>query len=567
MIVGIDLGTTNSLVAVWRNGEAELIPNALGDKLTPSVVSLDESGRILTGMAARERLPTHPARTAANFKRYMGASRDFTLGSKTFRPEELSAFILRSLKADAEAYLGEPISQAVITVPAYFNDAQRKATKAAGQLAGLEVPRLLTEPTAAALAYGVGQPAADQMILVVDLGGGTFDVSLLHRFEGVTEVRATAGDTWLGGEDFVDVIVKAFLDSLGAKSADAITASPAARAALRRQAEIAKRRLSEADSASLSVTVRGRKIEGEVGRETFEKGAEELLARLRFPIDRALRDARVDPDLVARVILAGGASRMPMFRRMIGRIFRRLPLQTISPDEVVGLGAAVRAGMLMRDADLVETIMTDVAPFTLGTEISVDGGEDRHGDVFLPIIERNTVIPASRVERLYNAADNQTQIGVGVFQGESRFVADNIKLGNLTVTVPPAPRGQQAIDVRFTYDPSGLLEVEVHVLSTDVKQSMVIEGNPGVLSAEEIEARLLALETLKLHPRDQSENQVLMARGKRLYEERLGRERAEIGRALGAFHAALEGQNPDRMLAARTILEAVIARWDVDHRP
>ena len=566
MIAGIDLGTTNSLIGVWRDGRPLLIPNALGDLLTPSAVSVAEDGAILVGAAARERLTTHPMRTAAAFKRHMGTPRELTLGSRAFRPEELSALVLGSLKTDAEAFLGEKISEAVITVPAYFNDAQRKATKAAGELAGLKVHRLLTEPTAAALAYGLGEPAADERILVADLGGGTFDVSLLHLFEGVTEVRAAAGDTWLGGEDFAEIVAQAFLRAAGEDAAKLMPSGSAAHAALRRQAEIAKRKLSQAESATLSVRCGGRTIEHELTRDEFEKLSEPLLARLRIPIERTLRDSRTDPDHVARIILAGGATRMPMVRKLIARLFRRLPLQTINPDEVVGQGAAVRAGMLMRDAALEERVMTDVAPFTLGIDTSreLEGGNRIH-NIFSPIIERNVVIPASRSKRFVTIEENQAAINFGVYQGEAPFIEDNIKLGEMQVKVPPAPKGEQAIEVRFTYDPSGLLEVETTTVSTGVKKVLVIEGNPGILSPKEIASRLAAFKALKIHPREETENQALLARGRRFYEERLGFERERIGEALIAFQSALELQDQDRIGDARKSLEALLGRMDGDY--
>jgi molecular chaperone HscC len=565
MIVGIDLGTTNSLVGIWRDGRPILIPNALGEALTPSAVSIAEDGSTLVGMAARERRFTHPARTATLFKRIMGTSRETALGSRSFRPEELSALVLRSLKADAEAFLGEPVEQAVVTVPAYFNEVQRKATKTAGELAGLEVKRLLTEPTAAALAYGLDRPEADETVLVIDLGGGTFDVSLLRVFEGVTEVRATAGDTWLGGEDFVEAIVEDFMRTVGARAGVPTTPGSTAQAVLRRQAELVKRRLGEADCATLQLSQGDRIVEHELTRARFEELSEPLLARLRFPIERALRDARVDPDQVASVILAGGASRMPMVRKMIARIFRRMPLQTINPEQVVALGAAIRAGMLMRAADLAERVMTDVAPFTLGIDVCRTLPDGQQVDaVFAPIIERSTVIPVSRVRRFYTSRDNQTRISVGVYQGESQFVADNIKLGEFTVAVPSGRHGEQAIDVRFTYDSSGLLEVETVAVSTGVKHRLVIEGNPGTLSPSEIERRLAALAGMKVHPRDQAENQALVARAKRLYEERLRAERDEVGDALVAFVAALDGQELDRIRLARKALEELLVRLDGD---
>ena len=360
------------------------------------------------------------------------------------------------------------------------------------------------------------------------------------------------------------MLVELFMRSVGTGAGLPTTPSAPVRVALRRQAEIAKRRLSDADEATLSVVHQGRTIEHRVTRAEFEQGAEPLLARLRFPIERALRDARVDPDRVARVILAGGASRMPMFRRLIGRIFRRLPLQSISPDEVVALGAATRAGMLGRGTDLVETVMTDVAPFTLGVEVrhSTDGG--KVDGIFMPIIERNTVIPASRVKRLVNAEDNQRAIEIRIFQGESRFVEDNIELGKLRVPIPMSPEGGQQVDVRFTYDPSGLLEVDSHVLSTDVRRSVVIEGNPGVLTREEVASRLAVLAAIKVHPREQAENRTLMARGKRLYEERLGTVRDEIGEALASFQAALATQDLELIQKTRKYLELVIGRQHDD---
>ncbi len=566
MIVGIDLGTTNSLVGVWRDGAVALVPNALGHVLTPSAVGLADDGSILVGLAARERMSTHPALTATAFKRYMGTDRLLFVGKKGYRPEELSALVLRSLKADAEAFLGEPVEEAVITVPAYFNDLQRKATKAAGALAGLKVDRLLTEPTAAALAYGLEAPDDDELLMVVDLGGGTFDVSLLHRFEGVVEVRATAGDSWLGGEDFVDAIVKAFLAGPGSViDADAAAAGTAINAALRRQAELAKRTLSSRDSAPLAVAYDGRPIEWTLSRDDFETIGEPLLARLRAPLERALRDARVEPDALSRIILAGGASQMPAFRRLITRLFRRLPVYQINPEEVVGRGAAVRAGMLARGEGLDEMVMTDVAPFTLGVETTVKHGEgagSRIDGQFMPIIERNTVIPVSRSEVVHTVDDNQRRMAIRVFQGESRLVKDNVRLGELNISLPPAPAGQERVEIRFTYDTSGLLEVDVTTLSTGRRETMVIEGNPGVLQPDEIAKRLAALAKLKVHPRDDLANRTLIARAERLYEERLGDTRAIIGEALGIFTIAIERQKPDEIERARQKLAALLDEFD-----
>jgi molecular chaperone HscC len=564
VIIGIDLGTTNSLAAIWRNGEATLIPNALGHVITPSVVSIGDNDEVLIGLPARERLSTHPMRTASIFKRYMGTNRVFTLGKRDFRPEELSSLVLRALKTDAETYLGEPVEEAIITVPAYFNDLQRKATQTAGALAGLKVRRLLTEPTAAALAYGIGDDKQEKLLLVIDLGGGTFDVSLLHCFEGIMEVRATAGDTWLGGEDFVDALASAFMSEVGeAAGVPPLSTAQPIHGALRRQAELAKRRLSDAEAAEIALAYNGSDLRWPIDRAKFERLTEPVLARVRLPIERALRDARVDPDTLAQVILAGGASRMPMFRRLIGRLFKRMPLMTINPDEVVARGAAVCAGMQARSLDLQEVIMTDVAPFTLGVEVvrTESPGHHIHG-LYMPIIERNTVIPASRAKIVNNVYDNQTSITIAVYQGEAHLVKDNIKLGEMSVHCPPAPAGQTRLDIRFTYDTSGLLEVEAVVFSTGVRETLVIEGNPGVLSKQEIRDRLVKMAALKLHPREDAAHRALLARAQRLYEQRLGATRNAIGEALTHFIAALDSQEPDRIRAARDALQRVLDAHD-----
>jgi molecular chaperone HscC len=560
MIIGIDLGTTNSLVGVWRNGASLLIPNAVGDLMTPSAVSIGEDNEVLVGLAARDRLVTHPQRSAAAFKRYMGSDKSFELGGRRWRPEDLSALVLQHLKSDAEVFFGEPVERAVITVPAYFNDTQRKATRAAGEMAGLKVERLLTEPTAAALAYGAGPIEDEALILVADLGGGTFDVSLLHCFSGVMDVRAAAGDSWLGGEDFVDVIVGVFVAHHGLNLQKM---KPSGVAMLRREAELAKRRLSEAESVQMTLRHGGKALSFDLTRAEFETLCEPLLARARAPIERALRDARVRPEDLSQVILAGGASRMPMFRKLIARLFRRMPAQQINPDEVVARGAAVRAGLMMREIGLEEAVMIDVAPFTLGIEVTnrEAGGRWIEG-LFCPVIERNSVTPCSRSTRVSTLYDGQKELRITVFQGESRFVKDNVRLGQLLIGVPAAPAGAQTVDVRLTVDASGLIELDARAVSTDVLQSLVIEPSPGALSPEEIQTRLAALAGLKRHPREDAENQALLARGARLYEQRLGAVREAVGEALIAFTAALEDQDLDRIRLCRAALRRVLERHD-----
>ncbi|XOQ14818.1 MAG: Chaperone protein DnaK [Shouchella clausii] len=560
--IGIDLGTTNSLVAYWDNDQPRLIPNVLGEYLTPSVVSVDENGEVLIGQIAKERLLTHPHLTASIFKRFMGTDKTYTLGAHTFTPEELSSFIIRVLKADAESYFQEKITNAVISVPAYFNDAQRKATKRAAELAGLTVERLISEPTAAALAYGLNQEKPETKFLVFDLGGGTFDVSILELFEGIIEVKSIAGDNYLGGEDFTNLLITYFIDThqLDKSALDAKTMS-----FLYTQAERCKLALCESSSSSMSVTMDGKIYETTLSKEDFEKLSNQLLLRLRYPIERALRDADLLPGDMDAVILIGGATRMPLIKSVVSKMFGRMPYTHIHPDQTVALGTAIQVALKERDKTLEEVILTDVCPYTLGTHVVEDLGNGKtESGYFFPIIERNTPIPVSRVEQLYTVQDNQKVLNVEVYQGESRKVANNIKLGELSIQVPPAPAGTQAIDVRYTYDINGILEVEVVSKATGAKKRVVIEQNAGDLSKEEIEARLKELENIKIHPRDRTENRLLLAKGERLYEEMLGEERDKVAFFLREFERVLLTQNEKEIKKAAKIFNEqleTIERW------
>ncbi|CUI02774.1 Chaperone protein DnaK [Janthinobacterium sp. CG23_2] len=542
MIVGIDLGTTNSLISVWENGAARLIPNQLGDVLTPSCVSVDEDGTILIGRAARDRLQTHPAQSAAAFKRHMGSDKKITLGKRAFRAEELSALILRALKDDAEAALGQPVTEAIITVPAYFSDAQRKATRAAGQLAGLKVDRLLNEPTAAALAYGIHLRNSESKFLVFDLGGGTFDVSVLDLFENVMEVRASAGDNFLGGEDFVTALVDRFFEHNKLSKAYRDNARFMQR--LSAQVELAKRELSTSARALIRVTEGSENFSMELDESTFETLCAPLLARLRHPVERALRDANLVGAQLDNIVLAGGATRMPVVRRMVARMFGRFPACDINPDEVVALGAAVQAGLKSKDAALHEVVMTDVSPYSLGVEIAMryDSGGHSSGH-FDPVIERNTVVPVSRVKAYSPIHDQQSVIEINVYQGEARMVSDNIKLGTLNVPVPLGAREDRSVEVRFTYDVNGLLQVEAGARKGAQSVVLIIEGNPGMLSPQEIKERLASLSQLKIHPRDRIEMRTLLARGERLYQQLRGSVRDQLSVEMTRFEGNLETQD------------------------
>ena len=564
MIVGIDLGTTHSLVAAWIDGAPRLIPNALGGTLTPSCVGVDDDGSILVGHAARERLQTHPDRTTALFKRYMGSTRTVRLGDRDFRPEELSALVLRSLKADAEAFLGAPVTEAIVTVPAYFSDAQRKATRVAGELAGLTVERLLNEPTAAALAYGLHEADRETQFLVFDLGGGTFDVSILEMFEGVMEVRASAGDNMLGGQDFTSLIADlAFTNGIPDEARnDALFMQR-----LLARAETAKRDLGAHGTARFETSYGTHTATVSLDQAALEKLAQPLLNRLWRPIERALRDARIRAADLDNVVLAGGATRMPIIRALATRMFGRFPATGHDPDEVVALGAAVQAGLKMKDKALEEMVMTDVCPYTLGTEIVrlLDNGTQA-GGFFAPVIERNSVVPISRVQRFSPVSPQQKQIRIGVYQGESRLVRDNVALGEILLPLEPGPGHADGVDVRFTYDVNGLLEVEVTVVATGVKRQLVIESGEAHMTPEEIARRLAALSTLKIHPRDTLENRTLLARAERLYEQLLGDVRDQLGEFILRFEQVLATQDARRIARDAAAFREALDTIERDYR-
>ncbi|WP_141452491.1 molecular chaperone HscC [Pseudoxanthomonas sp. z9] len=557
MIVGIDLGTTHSLVGLYGEQGPQLIPNALNSYLTPSVVSVDGQDAVLVGQAARERLITHPQSSVAHFKRWMGTDRVTRLGKHSFRPEELSALVLRALIADAEAHLGHKVSEAVISVPAYFGDAQRKATRIAGELAGIKVERLINEPTAAALAYGLQQREGGGRFLVFDLGGGTFDVSILEMFEGVMEVHASAGDNFLGGEDFLHALRDACLQDLGIAAG---TLQPAESAQLLRRLELLKRELSHASATehAVELTLAGQARSWQLDEARFARICEPLVQRLRAPLERAMRDARLTPAQLDDIVLVGGASRMPLTARLVSRMFGRLPLRHINPDEAIAVGAAIAAGMKARDEKLEEVILTDVCPHTLGVGTSQQGANGQvTSGIFSPIIHRNSTVPVSRIERYQPLQDWQRQVEFEIFQGESPRVEHNVRLGKISVAVPAKAAHENPVDIRFTYDVNGLLQVEATVVATGETHEVILEQNPGILSQAEIRERLAALAALKIHPRDQQENLSLIARAERLYEELLW-ARGDLQDALVRFRGALDSQDPDVIREHRTHFAAML---------
>lgn len=549
MIVGIDLGTTNSLIAYFDKDEAKVIPNKLGEMLTPSVVSVDEEDVVYVGKTARERGMTNPSQTASVFKRSMGTGKKFMLGEREFTAEELSSLVIKSLKEDAEAFFGHEVTEAVISVPAYFNDAQRKATKKAGEMAGFVVERIVSEPTAAAIAYGLNKKNADTKFLVFDLGGGTFDVSILELYQNIMEVRAVAGDNYLGGEDFTEVLEQMFFRE---KEIDQDELDAKTLAHIRKQAEICKLGFEESRTSVFKCRIGEEKYEYEINIDDYEKSCQLLLGKIKKPIERSLKDAQIKLADIEEVILVGGATKLSIVRKFVSRLFGRLPNTSINPDEVVAVGAATQAAMKERDEAVKEIILTDVCPFTLGTDIVVtrSGGYKENGH-YLPIIERNTVIPVSRTERLYTASDNQSHILVKILQGESRYARNNVYLGEIEVPVPIGPAGKEAIDVTYTYDVNSILEVEVKVLSTKMSKRVVIKNEDTDMSDEEIAARLESLASLKIHPREQEENKLLLLRGDRMYEEATGDTRHIIELQMNAFEEVLDKQDKLKIENAR----------------
>lgn len=560
MIVGIDLGTTNSLIAYYTEEGPKIIPNRLGKRMTPSVVSID-GDQIYVGESAAEQMLLHPERGASLFKRSMGSNKKFNLGGREFTAEELSSFVLRALKEDAEEYLGEPVTEAVISVPAYFNDARRRATKRAGELAGLKVERIISEPTAAAIAYGLWKHQGQAKFLVFDLGGGTFDVSILELYDTILEVHAVAGDNFLGGEDFTAVLEKMFYAKFSQLSP--FTMGEKERKHVRKQAEICKLALTNNKTAEMKCSIAGEEYILKVDLGDYEEACEELLERIRQPIKRSLKDAHIRLSDLDKVVLVGGATKSPVIRKFAAKLFHRLPDTTMNPDETVALGAAIQGAMKERKDGIREVILTDVCPFTLGTEVVREYAEHRFEDgVFLPIIERNTVIPASRTERLYTVRDDQTKIRVHILQGESRFAANNLSLGELFIDIPANKAGAESVDVTYTYDINSILEVEVKVNSTGKKLRQVFKDRNLDMSEQEIEERLETLSYLKIHPRDKEENKFLLLRGERIYEESLGMKRIQVERVLRNFEQALDSYDQEKIGEAKQELIEFLEELD-----
>ncbi len=481
-VIGIDLGTTNSVVAYMEGGKPVIIPNAEGSRLTPSVVAFTKDGERLVGQLAKRQAITNPERTIQSIKRYMGTDYRVHIDDKTYTPQEISAMVLQKLKQDAESYLGEKITKAVITVPAYFSDSQRQATKDAGAIAGLEVLRIINEPTAAALAYGLDK-SNDHTILVFDLGGGTFDVSILEVGDGVFEVKATSGNNRLGGDDFDQRIVDYIADEFKKEHGIDLRKDRMALQRLREAAEKAKIELSSVMSTDINLPfitadANGPKhLEVTLTRAKFEELTRDLVEATMGPTERALSDAGLKPQDVDKIILVGGSTRIPAVQEAIKKLMGKEPHKGVNPDEVVALGAAIQAGILAGEVD--DIVLLDVTPLSLGIETL--------GGVFTKLIERNTTIPTSKSQIFTTAADGQTAVDIHVLQGERPMAADNITLGRFQLTgIPPAPRGVPQIQVTFDIDVNGIVNVTAKDLGTGKEQKITITAS-STLNEEEIQ--------------------------------------------------------------------------------
>lgn len=568
-IIGIDLGTTNSLCGVFLGEKPRLIPNALGRMLTPSVVGVLDDGQLLVGEAARELRVTQPQRCASTFKRLMGSDARVELGGQAFTAPELSSLVLKSLKHDAEKFLAEEVTDAVITVPAYFNDNQRKATKIAGELAGLKVRRIINEPTAAALTYGFHDRAAEKKLIVVDLGGGTFDVTLMEVFEGTLEIISTSGESFLGGEDFTNRLVAETLKGHGINFELAELQQPLRVARLRQQCENAKRRLCDETEVTVALPNEdGTLADGAptvtITRESFAGAVKPLLDRIAGPIGKALRDGRTESAEVDDVILVGGATRMLPLVEFVRNYFGTEPESTFNPDEVVCRGAAVQAALIADNRAVDDMVMTDVCPFTLGVNTAKDmGGQVRSG-YFVPVIHRNTTIPVSKEHVFSTMVPNQREVQVDVYQGENRKVENNLKIGELRVTgVPPGPAGQDVF-IRFTYDLNGILEVEAYVGSSEKKFSTVVTQHAVDLTDTELEEAVSRMQQLKYYPREDMANQRLLRYAERMVGEVSPFQREQFEDAIDMFEQAMNSGDRETVEAARDTLEQVLMLLGID---
>ena len=526
-IIGIDLGTTNSLVSVWRDGKIQLIPNSFGEYLTPSVVGFGEDGEVFVGKIAKEMLITQPAVTFSEFKRNMGTDYQYKANKKNYRAEELSAFVLRRLKEDAENYLGEEVTEAVISVPAYFDDDRRCATKNAGKLAGLTVERLINEPSAVALKHHMKSEEMENFI-VFDFGGGTLDVSLVEAFDNMVEIKAVAGDNHLGGKDFDEMIVDDFCQKNGI---DKFMLSGIERGILKKEAEQVKRDLTGKNEADRTVRIGEKEYVMHMTNQELIHISANLFRRMTQPLKKVMNDSDMEWDEIDKVILVGGSSKMPVVRQYI-KSLTDVPVEVDdSPDESIAVGAGLSAAIKERKGEVKDMILADICPFSLGTAL-YDG-------TFSPIIERNDTLPCSRTRYYVTASNYQTKMIFPIYQGENLIAAENLCLGTMEIkNLPKLPKGEAGANVTFMYDINGILDIRI-VSDSQSVHKVIVNKKMGLTDAE-VEKRLEELQKLTLHPIEQEENRLLIEKAQRMYQESNAFTRQYIAELLRHFKQTLD---------------------------